>query len=424
MKRIILLFMGLALSAGLLFGSGFGLFEHGAKATGMAGAFTAQADDPSALFYNPAGIAFQEKSLYVGTTLISPSCEFEGSAPYPGYGAEEEMSSNLFTPSNLTYLHPFNETWTFAVGIYNPFGLATEWEDPATYTGRYISTLAEVEAYRLQPTLAVKPAENFSLALGISYLTANVALEQYLPYVNPYTQGVENVGHVGVDAGLDGDMGFDLGMMYKFNENWTLGVSYHSAVEIEFSGDAEFTQIFTGYTDFDMAVAEAVPFGTVPASTMIEFPAIASIGLATTAIDNWTFEVDINYAGWSSFEELTLEFEGYPELGTTRVSEWEDTYNYRFGMEYRPNDVLFWRGGIVYDENPQPLWDVGPVLPDADRTGYCVGMGYKTGSVTLDVGYMYLSFDKRDTTGVSQDLYYGEYENVAHLLGGALTYHF
>src|SRR4029077_16675265 len=36
--------------------SSFGLFQHGARAIGQAGAFTARASDPSAVFYNPAAI--------------------------------------------------------------------------------------------------------------------------------------------------------------------------------------------------------------------------------------------------------------------------------------------------------------------------------------------------------------------------------
>ncbi|MBV9187592.1 MAG: transporter, partial [Acidobacteria bacterium] len=38
--------------SGAAFGAGFGLFEQGAKATAMGGAFAATADDPSAIFYN------------------------------------------------------------------------------------------------------------------------------------------------------------------------------------------------------------------------------------------------------------------------------------------------------------------------------------------------------------------------------------
>lgn len=61
-------------------GAGFHIREQGAKAMGMANAFVAQADDPSAVFYNPAGIAFQEgTAISLGVTIINvPETEFKG----------------------------------------------------------------------------------------------------------------------------------------------------------------------------------------------------------------------------------------------------------------------------------------------------------------------------------------------------------
>lgn len=48
-------------------GAGFALFEQGSRAMGFAGAFTAQADDPSAIFHNAAGLAFLKgRHLYLG----------------------------------------------------------------------------------------------------------------------------------------------------------------------------------------------------------------------------------------------------------------------------------------------------------------------------------------------------------------------
>ncbi len=51
---------------------GFEVYEHGAAATGMVGAFTAKADDASTIFYNPAGLARLHEALhpYVGTTAF------------------------------------------------------------------------------------------------------------------------------------------------------------------------------------------------------------------------------------------------------------------------------------------------------------------------------------------------------------------
>ena len=76
-KKQLVLGLGLA---GLLLAAvapvqaaGFLIYEHGTKAMGMAGAFAAQADDPSALFYNAGGIAFQtdkKRSFLLGGTYV------------------------------------------------------------------------------------------------------------------------------------------------------------------------------------------------------------------------------------------------------------------------------------------------------------------------------------------------------------------
>ena len=73
-------------TAGISYGAGFKIAEQGAKAMGMANAFTAQADDPSALAYNPAGIAFLKgDQMQVGsTTILVPRTEFDGTTKLSG----------------------------------------------------------------------------------------------------------------------------------------------------------------------------------------------------------------------------------------------------------------------------------------------------------------------------------------------------
>ena len=64
------------------FAGGFGLNEQGAKATGMANAFAAQADDPTAVYFNPAGIVQLEGTqVSIGTSFVMPQAKFESSTP-------------------------------------------------------------------------------------------------------------------------------------------------------------------------------------------------------------------------------------------------------------------------------------------------------------------------------------------------------
>src|SRR5881396_3270333 len=78
-SRTWVLISALILVGGSAFGSGFSIFEQGAKATAMGGAFAATADDPSAIFYNVAGIAQQRHmAFYAGGTFINFANEFSG----------------------------------------------------------------------------------------------------------------------------------------------------------------------------------------------------------------------------------------------------------------------------------------------------------------------------------------------------------
>ncbi len=63
--------------------TGFRITAQGAKAMGMGGTFAGQADDPSAIYYNPAGITqIDGTQVQVGATIIhNPGTSF---TPFPG----------------------------------------------------------------------------------------------------------------------------------------------------------------------------------------------------------------------------------------------------------------------------------------------------------------------------------------------------
>ena len=117
-------------------GAGFALLENGAKPLAMGNAFAAQADDPSALFFNPAGITQLEgKHLSVGTTIISSEFKYETSEPAP---SRNETSDGTFFPSTVYYTQQLSDQVWWGLGFFSPFGLETDWNKD--WTGRYIST--------------------------------------------------------------------------------------------------------------------------------------------------------------------------------------------------------------------------------------------------------------------------------------------
>lgn len=405
--------------------AGFGIFEQGTRAMGLAGAFTAQADDGSALFHNAAGIAFAtERQFQVGATLITFSqAEFEGANPFPGEGVSEEQERLIETPPHVYWVQPLGPTWRFGLGVNAPFGLTTDWKNKDQFTGRWISTKAALQTIDLNPTLGVQLTQNFGIGVGAIVRFSDVELNRYLPFVDPFTFRVVDVGKVKLTSDFDTGYGFNAGVLHKVNNSFSWGFSYRSKIKVEYGGDATFTQISTGNPQLDAAVAASLPFGEkVPVETEIEFPDMASLGVAIALSPTMTLEVDANWTGWSSFDSVPLTLVGYPELSSVLPEDWDNAYNYRAGLRWKTRPDTEWRFGYVYDETPQPEKGASPLLPDENRSGFTIGYGHEFSKTTLDLALMYLPFDERVVENESEDQYFGSYNTTAWLLGFTLGF--
>lgn len=406
------------------FGAGFSIFEQGSRAMGMAGAYTAQAEDGSAMFHNVAGLAFQQEGgLEVGVTLITFSeSEFEGAAPFPGTGAAGEQESNIFFPPHAYWVKPINDRFTFGFSMNSPFGLTTEWKDPDAWPGRFLSNRAELQVVDLGANFGWKATDTFGVGFGVIGRASTVELERHSGIINPFTFRVVDVANVALESDMDFGYGFQVGILHKVNNSFSWGLSYRSKVEVDYGGDGLLTQISTGNAQLDAAVAAQLPFGqNLPIETSIEFPDTASFGVALALSANSVLEIDVNWTGWSSFDDVVIDFTTAPSLTSTLPQGWDDVYNYRIGYRVGTSSGSEWRFGYVYDESPQPDEGVSPLLPDADRNGFTVGWGRKGARAKTDIALMYLPFDER-VTNTNRDNFNGTYNTTAWLLGATLSF--
>jgi long-chain fatty acid transport protein len=416
------------------FAAGFGIFEQGTKAMGMAGAFTAQADDPSALFHNPAGIAFQEeRDFALGFTWIrSLEAEFQGSdAGFPGPGVSEEQETLSEFPPHAYWVQPMSQNWTFGLGVMTPFGLTTEWKDVPNFSGRFISHLASLTAIDVNPTFGWQATPNLGLAVGAIGRFSTVELERNVPQFNPFTQTVADIATLHLEGDFDNSgYGWNAGLLHRVGGgNFSWGLSYRSQISVDYEGDAELTQNLTG-TPFDALIATRLPFGsTFPVETGIDFPDMASLGFAYRFTPTFLAELDLNWTGWSSFDKLDIVFPEGQLPSSTIPEEYEDANNYRLGFAWDTSATNQWRFGVVFDETPQPEPAVSPLLPDSDRLGYTLGWGHEGNRVDFDLALMYLTFDDRtrdeNFSASAEDRaaeYFGTYNTEAVLLGLTLGF--
>ena len=418
MKRVSLTLLGLLAAAGEAEAAGYSLFEQGARALGMAGAFTARADDPSAMFFNPAGLAHIEgQALLVSPNAIFYRSEFAGAAPSPGTGVVEETKDKTFFPLALYYARNAG-TVTAGIGMYNSYGLEVEWDSPDTYTGRYISTRSMVRPFFFVPTVAVALNERLRLGAGASLVFSKVELERHIPAFNPFLGQTVDVGTAHLESETDFGAGWNAGIQWQPAGKFHLGATYRSKVTVDYKGRADFTRRDTGDPQFDPIVAATFP-PDQGIATSVPFPAQGSLGIAYEPSDSWAFEGDFNWTWWDEFERLEVHFLSTPALDFEAVQDWKGVMNIRVGGEHR-RTAWSYRAGYYYDRTPQPRGSMGPLLPDLDRHGITLGLGHRFGNASVDAFALGIVAPDRSTEGENRDGYDGTYSNQTFTVGVSL----
>lgn len=396
----------LLLTASTSYASGFRLPEAGAKAMGMGFAFTAQADDPSAIYFNPAGLTqLKGQNVMFGVTYVRENGgEFTGTTPVDDFTtgfttvkSETQKDLNFFIP-NAYYTRTTNSGFvSYGVGIFAPFGLGQEYKNKSASIFRNQITEIDLQTLVVNPTIAFKIEEILSVGFGIDYMYGKAKLTRtpWNPALLPFQNGNA------FDLKLDGDgdaWGYNIGLMLKPSPSLRIGASYRSPFTLDIKdGDVTLSNIHPG-----VAPAFAGLTATKAKAT-ISMPATFALG-AAYAMGRLTVEADADWTFWHSYRSLPIDFrDNRPGVlpDVDQPKNWNDVVALRLGAEFRPTDPLALRAGFVYDPSPVPADTMGPELPDAHRFNYMVGAGYKFANWTVDGAFMYV--DKFDRTVNNQN---------------------
>jgi long-chain fatty acid transport protein len=426
-ERVLAFLVVLLFSATSAMAAGFLLPEAGAKAMGMGFAFTAQANDPSAIYFNPAGLVQLEgTNVMVGVTYIKENgATFTGATPLTGGASVSETQKDLdFFVPNAYITRKSSPDFTYGVGVFVPFGLGQEYEDKNTSIFRNQITKIDLMTFVVNPTVAYRVNEFLSVGAGIDFMYGMATLEK--------TPVSAALGGNLYNSKFDGDgtaWGYNFGLLLNASKNVKVGFSYRSPFTLDFKNqDAEIRNIngptsvtfFGGATSFDTR-----------GSTTIRMPATATLGIAYVA-DRLTLEADAAWTFWHSFSSLDISLQDTrpPVLvSTSSDKHWKDVVAIYVGGEYRVTDPLALRLGFRWDPTPVPAETMGPELPDADKLYYCAGAGYKYRNWTFDLAYMYLHKKDRTVSNIRPEGsnivgFNGEWSGDAHLVALDIGYKF
>jgi len=374
--RVWQLVVALGLTPTLAFGNGLRLASQDGFASARGEAFVATADNPSAIYYNPAGITQIAGtslrsglySIYLDPTFQPPNTEPNAGQTY-GIGKHFDFIPQIF----LT--HTFeNSPISAGLGIYAPFGGSISW--PADTGFRTVATKGTTTYLRVNPVVAIQLPGGLSLGAGLSANYARMDLEQGL---EPLTL-LENYFRFTGDGWA---VGGNAGLLWKPCEYFSFGATFRSQTAFTLNGETAF------------ADQPYISDTTLPAKADFEFPWDIAFGISLRPSPKWNLEFDADYTDWSSFGVVTIHQGSTPPFPLNQSKDlpvklnWQGSWMYELGATRYFNDGWHVSAGYVFNENSVPNAYYSPLAADMDRHFFSIGTGRTGKTLDFDVTYQF-----------------------------------
>lgn len=411
---------------------------QGTAASGQGNAFAAQADDPSALHYNPAGMTqLSGVQVMAGALLSGGSTNF--TSPTGATARGDRNGSMAWPPPSHLYITANMKDLglsalgdlTAGIGVNVPFGSLTRWPNDGPF--RSATTFNTLPLLDIKPTLAYKLTENLSLGLGADiYTFTGLVGEGQVERISIPATGVTTELF-----GKDTAAGFNASLLYHALRNAdgkpvaNIGIVYRSQATLHLNG---------GLLRNGALVSDAKATFVLP---QVISGAVA-IWPVRTNDREWKLELDVDYVGWKSVRNLDVHLAN----GTTipQPLNWKSTYAVMIGTEYKwmtieslPGWETALRAGYTNQQAQAPDQTFDPGIPTADVHVIGGGVGVlcsargsflgltscgelgvgpiKPKAIGLDLSYQASLYEDRTITGNRNPTVNGIYRSTFHTGG-------
>jgi long-chain fatty acid transport protein len=391
------------------FANGLNLNGIGPRAVAMGGAFVGLADDFSAVFWNPAGLAHikQKYIAFYGFDII-PSMDYTLETPIPGVGADAKSVTNHYLGGLAGYYQPVSDNLVLGLAVYSPSGLGIEWDgaDLAALSGPpgspnpTIEWMSKIFVITVSPTLAYQVSEQVMLGFALNINYGSFEMARYAGYEmvpNPYYPVLSPDPYLTFDLEqqrieLSGwGFGATFGVLVKPSDMFSLGLTVRTPSKIGFSGDVEISNISV----LEPVVGTSIP-STSGAEADVTWPLWVAGGIAFKPMPEFTLTFDVQWTQWSKLDEVKLTLADQvwglilDEDDAKLAFRWEDKMQIRFGAEYWISPKFALRAGYYIDPGPAPDETRNILLPVTDFNSISGGFGYNVNGVVIDFAVEYL----------------------------------
>ena len=368
-------------SPSLLYATGFRILDQSASGTAQSNAFTAQADDASAVYYNPAGMT-QLRGIQssLGVLLVGGTTSFSNTA---GQTATGHFAGSIASPPPMNFYVTANlkdvgitalGDLTVGFGILTPFGLQIRYPTNGPFSTA--TTSSDFPLVDFKPTLAYKFNDQFSVGIGLDIYTFLSFLSEGQGEATLNSPGVGGLPPFPTPLEINGKgtaVGWNASFMYTPFRNAdgkpvvNVGFVYRSGFSLDLQGQ---------FLVNGALAADAV--------STFDMPQVFTGAIALWPVRDqdheWKLELDIDYTDWYSFGNTNVSLSTGQTLPFPR--NWQSGFTTMLGTEYkwlRPERLPHWevalRAGYWFGQNAVPDATFNPQVPDANNQNLSVGLG-------------------------------------------------
>ena len=359
--------------------SGFALLEQSATYQGASYAGSAaRSDDPSTLFYNPAGMTqLPGYQVSINGSFIMPQANLaSGSAslntpygPVAAGGFGGDAAATVLLPSVYATAQVAPD-WHVGLALTSPFGLSTKYDTESL--ARYYALTTSLTTYDIAPSVAWQALPELSVAAALRIDVADAHLSEAVDFGSllgapGQADGISRL------KGSDTALGWQVGLLYQPAPATKIGFDYRSPIFHKLSGSVAF-QGPSGQPVPEALVA-AVPYlagGSTYAKVVT--PDTFSLSVAQD-VGPVTLLAGIDYTLWSRFKNLEASWANGGQYLTQE--NWNNTVMLSAGADWKLSDMLTLRSGVAVDNAPVSNTWRTPRIPDANRYWLSLGLTWK-----------------------------------------------
>lgn len=342
------------LGANQVLAGGLWITEFGQPTQGRAGAGEEAGNgDATDAFFNHAAMSrLENPEIMVSAGVIAASVEFdvENSGIVNGDGDGGDAADPA-PGGSVFYVHPLSDRWAFGISGVALTGSVLDYDDD--WAGRFQVQDVSILVIGAVPSISYRVTDKFSVGAAVPVMYSELDMDVAIPNaLNP--EGPE--GKVNLD-GDDLKVAGSLSFLYEFSENTRLGGRATSKFDFNYDGSIS-----------------ADLLGQVGVETDLTMAAIARVGLSHDINQQWSVHTTWGWDNWSEMDDIFISTN---VGGATLPRNWEDTYHYAVGADYRLDQQWTLRAGVAYDTDPVDAKDRTADMPLDEQYRYAVGFDYK-----------------------------------------------